>query len=287
MSVSTEKQSASDPGTYRFRFYAPGDEKKILQLLRESLSWTDLDTVDWLWKHKRRPGFSREDVVVALTADDEPIACFHSAVLPLSLGNGLVSRVSLDGDFVVAPAHRGSDISTRALQLSNDRFLREGVVLRGGFTTEELNRRFYRKRYGYAFVPSASTSFKRPLTIEALRPAVSKFGERVLGGKALGTCLRTARFVVDCRIASLPASHVELRADGFFLHEGSDPDAAIRITAPYRLIAARALTFPRLLRNTAVDLLVGRLRIAGLWRSRRLLVNTAAAVMKDRLTRRT
>ena len=280
--MTSGEQSASEHGDYRYRSYAPGDENEILELLRGSLDWTELGTPDWLWKHARRPGFRPEDVVVVLSSNDELIACFHSAVLPLSLGKGLVARVSLDGDFVVAPAHRGSDIPTPALEQSNDRLLREGVVLRGGFTTEELNRRFYRRRYGYVFVPSASTSYKRPLTIDALRPALLKLGARLLEGQAFASALRTAPFVVNCRITSLPPCHVELRDDGFFLHEGFDPHAAMRVSAPYRLIAARALTVPRLVRNTAVDLLFGRLRFTGLWRSRRKLSRFAAGMVKDR-----
>jgi hypothetical protein len=283
--VTTDHPPVVISGGYAYRFLEPGDEAQVLELLRGSLDWDDADVTDWRWKHADRPGFSAEDVVVALDTAGEIVACFHSAIVSLHLGDGLVTRVSLDGDFVVHQDHRGSNIPTPALQLNDERFLREQVTLRGGFTTEELNRRFYNKRYGYVFVPPSSTNFKRPLTVQALRPAVDKLGVRYLQGRALSARLATSPLRVNCRISGLAVCHVELRTDGFVLYEGPTTTAQLSLTVPYRVIAARAVSLPRYARNTLSDLVLGRIRVAGLWKHRRRVAGLAAAVVRDRLRR--
>jgi hypothetical protein len=281
----TDDLSAARAGGYSYRFFEPGDEGHILELLRGSLNWDEADLGDWQWKHLHRPGFSPEDVVVVLDPGGDIIACFHSAILALHLGDGLVTCASVDGDFVVDPRHRGSNIPTPALQLNDARLLRAGVTLRGGFTTEELNRRFYNKRYGYVFVPPSSSNYRRLLTVAALRPAVEKLGARLVRGRAVSALLGATPLQVNLRIATMPPCHVELRADGFDLREGTHPDVPLTLTVPYRLIAARAVTAPRLLRNVATDLALGRIRASGLWRSRHLWPGLAAAVLRDKLRR--
>ena len=47
--------------------------------------------------------------------------------------------------------------------VTEERLLARGVTLRGGFTSRELNDRFYNKQFGYLFVPSVTRQYRRIL----------------------------------------------------------------------------------------------------------------------------
>jgi hypothetical protein len=265
---------------YRYRVYEPGDERAILPLLQESLAWKGMTEQDWRWKHASRPGFTNEDVVT-VSRDGEMVACFHGAVLPLHLGDGLEVLADFDGDFVVAPEHRRKDIPTVAVHLNSERLLDLGVALRGGFTTEALNRRFYQKRYGYVFVPSASLDFRRLLTVEALRPKATRLGARLLGGRRLPAAVGDRPLIANVSVAGLPDCWAELGSEGLVLHDGWSDGAELSVRVPYRLVAARAHTRSRLLAALVADLGRGRVRTTGVVRNRRRLAALAAALVLD------
>ena len=138
------------------RDYASGDEKQIVKILSACHPQGWQDEAYWRWKHLSRPGFIQQDVVTAYV-DGKMIGCFHGAILPLRLEPGLEVPMSFDGDLAVLPAYRGRGIPTLAhnlLIVTDRRLLERGAVLRGGFTSRELNENFYHKQFGYIFVPT-------------------------------------------------------------------------------------------------------------------------------------
>ena len=258
-------QRASKP---IIRQYAPGDEQQIVNVLRvcHAHSWGKEDGTLWRWKHGERPGFSADDVLVA-TIDGSVVACFHSAVMPLQLEPGLAVPVSFDGDFAVLPECRGQDLSGQAYDITDRRLLEQGVVLRGGFTSRELNEGFYQKRFGYVFVSTAQTTFRKIIALTPLQEKFAKLGNRLLRRGGLRRSLSRRGFVVDILVQDFPPAHIEMKGDAFCLHEGyaAEPDLTVRM--PYSVLLG-VVDGPRdLLKHTVGGVLTGRFRVGGLLRS--------------------
>jgi hypothetical protein len=199
-------------------------------------AWGDRE--HWRWKHGERPGFSPEDVVLAV-AGDEVIGSFHGAVLPLKLEEGLVVPMSFDGDYAVLPEYRKRDVAVRAHDLTDERLRARHVVFRGGFTSRELNERLYHRRFGYVFVPGVTTQYRKILGPGPLAPRVTALGESLCARPAVRRALARP-LTMALAIPDFPPCHLVLGASGFRLERGPAParvpDAELRL--PYPLLAA-------------------------------------------------
>lgn len=247
------------------RTYSPGDETRIVQILSAShrQGWDDVAV--WRWKHLRRPGFVPEDVVTAFV-DDEMVGCFHGAVLPIRLDPGLEVPMSFDGDFAVLADQRGKGIPNAAHDLTDRDFIRRGIVLRGGFTSRELNERFYHKRYGYVFVRSVDKRFRKFLDVRSLKPKVEALGNRLLANARIRRALAAQPMFIDLNIDRFPPCHLELTDKSFALLEGRASDSQLELRAPYEFLIALSRGRGRLVRAILFDVLRGRLRARGLFR---------------------
>ncbi len=258
--------------------YRAGDEEAIAQVLESCQREGWGDATWWRWKHGHRPGF-RDDEVLVARADGKAIGCFHGGVLELKLEAGLHVPVSFDGDFAVLPAYRGHDVAVRAHDLTDERLRARHVVFRGGFTSRELNERLYHRRFGYVFVPSVTTQFRRYLGPGPLAPRVKDLGARLLERPALRRALRHP-LVVDLEIESFPPCHVVLAASGFRLERGAAESPNLRVRMPYGLLtrfAGGELPPPGVLFHAVGR---GELAAKGLLRSAPRVLALALAVLR-------
>jgi hypothetical protein len=258
------------------REFRPSDEAEIVATLNACQRGAWGAAAHWRWKHRDRPGFVPEDVLVA-RAGGAVVGCFHGAVLPLKLEEGLVVPMSFDGDYAVLPEHRGRDIPAAAHDRSDERLARRGVVFRGGFTSRELNERFYHKRFGYVFVPGVTAQFRKYLGPGPLAPRVAALGERLLARPALRRALARP-FVVDLAIEGFPPCHLEMAGTGFRLERGAAPRPDLCVWLPYALLTVFAGGERPGAAALARLILGGRLRASGLVRSAPRLAALALAL---------
>jgi hypothetical protein len=218
-----------------------------------------------LWKHARRPGFKPEEITVAYV-DGDMAGCFHTATLPIRLEDGLEVPICIEGDFAVLPEYRGEGLPLPAHDLSSERLLAAGVILRGGFTSLELNDRFYHRQFGYIFAPTVSADFKKILGLGPLKEKVAELTERLLTPRAR-RALAGERLLVDLTIEQFPPAHLAITQDAIVLNAGSAPAAAapLALRVPYPLLVSLrdgGAAFGRALLGYG---LTGRFRIRGLW----------------------
>ncbi len=279
----TSCRDLAEGSEVKVRYFEPGDEQQIFDVLQACHpdTWGKQDIEQWRWKHIERPGFKPEDIVV-VTVDGKVVACFHSAVMPLQLEPGLTVPVSFDGDYGVIPEHRGRDITGQAYAVSDNNLLERAVVLRGGFTSRELNERLYRKRFGYMFVPTSRSAFRKILGLAPLRPKLARLGERLLMRPVLRLVLSKKPLVTNVFVQGLPPAHVVMASDAFHLRDGNaeDPDLAIQL--PYNELAAFSEGSRQLLKGFALGVLSGRIRFRGLLRCGPRLMSIAWALLRSR-----
>ena len=248
-----------------FGAYTPGDERTIVPILAfcHGEDWKGEEY--WRWKHLHRPGFIREDVVTAY-ADGKMVGCFHGAILPFRVEDGLDVPMSFDGDYAMLPAYRGRGGPVQVNALTNRRLLERGIVVRGGFATKTLYDGLYRW-LGYIFLPGRTATFRKILSLRPLQRKVEELGAQLLAQSRLRRALVQHPMVVDLRIDTLPPCHLELTAHAFCLREGGAPNPCLRIRAPYSLLAAFVHGLGAFVKSAVLNLLMGRLRIRGLLRN--------------------
>lgn len=262
-----QKDQASEAGPaighVAFPSYAPGDETGITDILNacHDHEWGDEEW--WQWKHSHRPTFSADDVTVAVV-DDQMAGCFHGAVLPFRLEAGLEVPMCFEGDFAVLPKYRKAGLPLRAHDLADRRLLDAGVILRGGFTSLELNERFYHRQFGYIFAPTVTTEFRKIIGLAPLQKKVAELNEHLLEKEGLRKVLRGIRLVIDLTIDRLPPSHVELSEHQIALHPGFASDAHMKVQIPYAVLVASKSGRGRLLQALLSHGIRGRIRLKGL-----------------------
>ena len=105
--------------------YRPGDESEIVRVLRESMPAGWDDEVVWRWKYTKRPGFTAEDVIT-VKIDGTMVGCYHMAIFPLQLEDGLVVEAGVLSDYAVVPAYRGRGLTILTFDAIQRRFLERG-----------------------------------------------------------------------------------------------------------------------------------------------------------------
>jgi len=253
--------ASSISSDYALRAYRDGDEAAIVEVLRRCHAHGWGDVAAWRWKHRNRPGFQPGDVRIA-EAGGDAIACFHFALLPIKLEDGIEVMVSVDGDFAVLHEHRRAGIPLRLIDATDPELRARGAVLRGGFTSEELNERFYNRRFGQVFVPAVTTQYRKILGPGPLVPRVAALGERLLTRRRLRAALGRP-IVVALDIVGFPACHLVLASTGFTLARGRAARSDWRLRLPYETLTTLADDPGTFARRVASGLLTGRVRIGG------------------------
>jgi hypothetical protein len=245
------------------RSYQEGDEARITAILQECFAGKWGDETFWRWKHTMRPNFSPGDVTVSVV-DDAVVACFHGAILPVRLEDGLDLSMCFDGDFAVQPEYRKMGLPVEAHDLADKRLLEAGVILRGGFTTLEKNERFYHRQFGHIFPPTVTVKFTKFLTLETLQEKVALFSERLVKNGILSEVFKGIHLIVDVGIDQLPPAHLEMSEKALALVPGTaqTPHMQVRISSGL-LSRARGEPFSLFL-AVIKGMLTGRMWVKGL-----------------------
>ena len=246
-----------------FRTWRPSDTDHIAAVLAACGLKECADPSRWRWKHERHPGFDPRNVLV-ITVEDRVAGCAHTTPLPLRLQGRARVLASFDGEFGVLPEFRGGGVMRQGHALTHGTLRARGVAIRGGFTSVELHRRFYRASFGYTRIAFATRSylrFLRPAVVQAradrLRARWADMGaaaRRRLQGLSLEVALR-----------GMPVFTIRVEADGPHLWPGPDAGAAVRVEGPAALLHLFAGGAPRV-RHLLRVMTRGRVRVRGWWR---------------------
>ena len=222
----------STTSTSRFRSYQGGDETRIAAILAACLARGWGNESLWRWKHSLRPGFSPDDVTVSVI-EGEIVGCFHGAILPVRLEDGLDVPMCVEGDFAVLPEYRKMGIPLEAHDLADKRLLEAGVILRGGFTSQALNERFYHRQFGYIFAPTETVRFVKILGLDPLQEKVRELSERLLNSGILSELFKGIHLIIDVALDQLPPAHLEMSEKSLALVPGvaQTPHMQVRISS--------------------------------------------------------
>lgn len=217
------------------RSYQEGDEARITAILQECFAKRWGDKTFWRWKHTMRPNFSPDDVTVSVV-DGAVVACFHGAILPVQLEEGLDVPMCFDGDFAVLPEYRKMGLPLEAHDLADKRLLEAGVIFRGGFTTREKNERFYHRQFGHIFPPTVTVKFTKILGLEALQEKVTLFSERLLKNGILSEVFKGIRLIIDVAIDQSPPAYLEMSEKSIVLVPGVAQTSHMQVRIPSALL---------------------------------------------------
>lgn len=247
----------------RFRSYQGEDETRIAAVLSacHANGWENESF--WRWKHLFRPDFSPDDVTVSVV-DGEIVGCFHGAILPVRLEDGLDVPMCVEGDFAVLPEYRKMGLPLEAHDFADKRLLEAGVILRGGFTSQGLNERFYHRQFGYIFAPTETVAFVKILGLDLLQDKVAQLSEWWLRNGLLGEVFKGIHLTVDIAIDQLPPAYLEMSEKSLALVPGVAQTPHMQVRIPSGLLArvrrGPFSLFLALLRG----MLSGRVRVKGL-----------------------
>jgi len=273
---------SQEPGSeVQLNDYQQGDEEAILQVLSTVFPQTWDNIEEWRWKHCNRPAFKAQDIVTA-RVNDKMVACFHGATLPLKLEPGIVIPMSFDGDFAVLPENRGQHIPSRVHDLTDRRLKEAGVALRGGFTSLALNERFYHKQFGYVFIPTASTNFRKVIGIKSLREKIEILGEKLIEDPAFRNVLESHPMTINFEVDGFAPFHLHLSGEAFRLIDSVSDQADMYIKAPYNVIMNFSQGTGSLIKSALSSLLRGKFRIRGLLSAWKFLFPLLWATIKLR-----
>jgi GNAT superfamily N-acetyltransferase len=217
------------------RSYQEGDERRILSVLEACYAKAWGDEMLWRWRHSLRPNFSPDDVTVSIV-DGEVVGCFHGAILPVQLEEGLDVPMCFEGDFAVHPEYRKMGLPLEAHDRADKRLLDAGVILRGGFTSRELNERFYHRQFGYIFVPTMTVWFTKILGLAPLQEKVTQLSERLLRNGILSEVFKGIHLTVDIAIDQFPPAYLEMSEKALALVPGVAQAPHMEVRIPYSLL---------------------------------------------------
>jgi predicted N-acetyltransferase YhbS len=228
-----------------------------------------------------RPGFSPDDVTVSVV-DGEIVGCFHGAILPVRLEEGLDVPMCVEGDFAVLPEYRKMGLPLEAHDHADKRLLEAGVILRGGFTMPRLNERFYHRQFGYIFAPTETVRFVKILGLDPLRDKVAELSDRLLKSGILSEVFKGIYLIVDVALDQLPPAYLEMSEKSLALVPGvaQTPHMQVRISSGLLASAYRGpfSLFLALLRGMAS----GSVRVKGLLRNLPSLCRLVVRLVKRR-----
>jgi len=169
-----------------------------------------------------------------------------------------------EGDFAVLPEYRRAGLPLQAHDLINPRLLDAGVILRGGFTSRELNEKFYHRHFGYVFAPTVTTGFRKILGLGPLQQKIARLNEHLFKSGKHVRVFRGMGLTVDLTIDQFPPSHLEISEHGIALLAGFAPSSNMKVRLPYSfLVASRRGMIPFVFALIS-EMLRGRIRLKGL-----------------------
>lgn len=250
----------------RFRSYQEGDETRITAILNACHANGWGDEPFWRWRHSLRPNFSPDDVTVSIV-DGEVAGCFHGAILPLQLEEGLDVPMCFEGDFAVLPEFRKKGLPVQAHDLADKRLLDAGVILRGGFTRPELNERFYHRQFGYIYTPTVTVGFTKILGLAPLQEKLTQLSGRLRQNGLLSEVFKGIHLTVDIAIDHFPPAYLEMSEKALVLVQGVAQAPHMQVRIPYCLLVVAQRGPFSLFLAVLRGMPSGRVRVKGLLRN--------------------
>jgi hypothetical protein len=240
-------------------------EPGIVQMLQTAFGEKWGDHAYWRWKHVARPGFVPADVVV-FTDASRLAACFHVAVRTLRLGPGLDILCSIEGDFAIEPQSRGIGLPQRAF-LHNARLLADrSVVLRAGFSSQELFNRLYKPKFGHRMMPTVTAHYRKILSDEALRAKLRDLGDRLRLRASWQRFLKRSALTIRIEVAGFQPCTLAIAHDTSSCTDSFAAPADLGVRIPYLLLAAGRMQRHQAAIAVARAVLTGQVRVRGLFR---------------------
>jgi len=246
-----------------FRSWQPSDTEQIAAVLAACGLKECADLERWRWKHERHPRFARDNVLV-ITVGDQVAGCAHTTPLPMRLQGRAQVLTSFDGEFGVLPEFRGGGVMRQGHAITHEVLRGRGVALRGGFTSIELHRRFYRASFGYTRIALATRSYLRFLRPDVVQARADRLRAR-WADLAAATRRRLQGFAMEVALRGMPVFTIRVEADGPHLRPAPDAGAAVRVEGPAALLHLFAGGAPRV-RHLVRAIIRGRVRVRGWWR---------------------
>jgi len=251
--------------------YEPGMEAAIVGILQDCFegNWGSVDF--WRWKHANRLGFDPRQIRIFFDAA-RPVACFHSGIFAIQLAHGLDLPCSLEGDYAVLPEFRGYGLLERAYDQMGESLAAGGVVLRIGFTSGELQRRVYHKKFGHTFVPATTAQYRRILSTTLLCEKLQGYGDRLRTRTFMQRILRHGELHLELRVTGFEPCHLTLANDAALCTTKSTGLPDLRISIPYNLLTCTRNGVAAACQAYLRALLCGRVRVSRLFRFMRRLM---------------
>ena len=261
-----------------FRPWRPSDTEQIAAVLAACGLKDCPDPERWRWKHERHPDFDPANVLV-ISEGDRVIGCTHATPLPMRLQGRARVLASFDGEFAVLPELRGGGSIRRAYQITDALLRRRGVALRGGFTSVELYRNFYRAKFGYTRIALGTRGYLRFLRPKVVQARVDRLRARweAFGPRARQ---RLQGLSVEVALHGMPAFTIRIEPDGPRLRLGPDAEASVRVEGPAALLHLFVGGGPRL-RHLLRVVTRGRVRLRGWWRRPVALLGLLAGLARS------
>jgi hypothetical protein len=245
------------------RPWRPTDTEQIAAVLAACGLKDCADPERWRWKHERHPGFDPRNVLV-FTAGDRIVGCTHATPLPMRLQGRARVLVSFDGDYGVLPEMRGGGLIRRAYQVSNVYLRARGVALRGGFTSVELYRKFYRAKFGSTRIAQGTRPYIRFLRPDVVQARVDRARAR-WGAAPPRARRRLVGLSVEVALRGMPPFTIHVDPDGPRLRCSPEAGATVHVEGPAALLHLFAGGGPRV-RHLLRAIARGRVRVRGWWR---------------------
>ena len=102
------------------RYYQPGDEEKIVELLKKTFpKWTEFkDPLGlWKWKYIKTP---LKNIIIVVEAGEKIVGCNHAVIFKAKLGSE-ISTIGYGDDLAVDTDYRGLGISTKMRSLKHEK----------------------------------------------------------------------------------------------------------------------------------------------------------------------
>lgn len=251
--------------------YEPGMEAGIVGVLQDCFEgdWGSVDL--WRWKHTHRLGFDPRQIKIFFD-DSRPVACFHSAIFAIQLARGLDLPCSLEGDYAVLPQFRGYGLLERAYDQMGDCLAAGGAVLRIGFTSGELQRRVYHKKFGHTFVPTTTAQYRRILSTTLLCEKLQGSADQLRTRAFMQRILRRGELHIELRVTGFEPCHLTLASNAATCTTTSAGLPDLRIAIPYNLLTCTRNGVAAACQAYLSALLCGQVRVSRLFRFIRRLM---------------
>lgn len=268
---------AVQPPAVAFRTWRPSDTEQIAAVLAACGLKECPGPERWRWKHERHPAFDPANIVV-IAEGNRIIGCVHTAILPVRLQGHARVLASFDGEFAVLPEARGKGLIQQGYRVTHAALRERGVALRGGFTSVELHRRFYRTKIGYIRIALGTRAYVRFLRPEVVQTRVDRLRTRWPRMSAASR-RHLEELSVEIALRGMPAFTIRVEPDGPRLQPIPDAGATVHVEGPAVLLHLFAGGSPKF-RHLVRMAVRGGVRVRGWWRRPLALVHLLARLVR-------